>query len=79
LTFAFGAAHVWWLSDPGSPSAPPEEPFSPGRWSAVALAFLAAAVCSLIALGTGRRWTAPVRWTLVVAGWVAGAGLILYS
>jgi hypothetical protein len=45
----------------------------------VTLAFLAAAVCSLIAAGIGRRWTSPARWILVVAAWVAGAGLILYS
>ncbi|WP_218009341.1 hypothetical protein [Herbidospora cretacea] len=76
---AFGAAHVWWLVDPGSPLAPPEEPFSPGRWVAVALAFTAAAVCSVIATGTARRWAAPARWTLVALAWVSGAGLIVYS
>jgi hypothetical protein len=70
---------VWWLADPGSAWAPPDEPFSPGRWAAVTLAFLAVAACSLIAAGIGRRWTAPARWALVVAGWVAGVGLILYS
>ncbi len=76
---AYGVAHVWWLMDPGSPLAPPEEPFSPGRWVAVTLAFMAAAVCSLIAAGTARHWAAPARWTLVALAWVAGAGLIIYS
>ncbi|WP_436762309.1 hypothetical protein [Streptosporangium sp. V21-05] len=65
--------------DPGSPSAPPEEAFSPGRWVAVTLAFTATAVCSVIAAGIGHRWAAPVRWTLVVLAWVAGTGLIVYS
>jgi hypothetical protein len=78
-TFAYGALHVWWLTGPGASSAPPDEPFSPGRWAAVTLALLAAAVCSLIAAGAGRRWTSPARWALVMAAWAAGAGLILYS
>jgi hypothetical protein len=76
---AYGVAHVWWLMDPGSPLAPPEEPFSPGRWVAVTLAFVATAVCSVIAAGIGRHWAAPARWTLVALAWVAGAGLIVYS
>ncbi|SDL74230.1 hypothetical protein [Nonomuraea jiangxiensis] len=76
---AYGAANVWWLANPGSPFAPPEEVFSPGRWMAVALAFSAAVACSLIAAGAGQRRPAPARWTLVGVAWVAGAGLILYS
>ncbi|TDD24741.1 hypothetical protein [Nonomuraea diastatica] len=78
-TAAYGAVHVWWLADPGSSLAPPEEPYSPGRWVAVTLAFLAAVACSLIAAGIGRQWTPPVRWTLAVAAWIAGVCLILYS
>ncbi|GII28384.1 hypothetical protein [Planotetraspora mira] len=78
-TFSYGALHVWWLTGPGASSAPPDEPFSPGRWAAVTLALLAAAACSLIAAGAGRRWTSPARWALVMAAWAAGAGLILYS
>ncbi len=75
----YGAAHVWWLADPGSPLAPPEEAFSPGRWVAVTLAFMATAVCSAIAAGIGHHWAAPVRWMLVALAWVIGAGLIVYS
>nr|WP_157554465.1 hypothetical protein [Herbidospora sakaeratensis] len=75
----YGAAHVWWLLDPGSRFAPPEESFSPGRQVAVALAFTAAAVCWVIAAGIADRWGAPARWALVAVAWVAGAGLIVYS
>ncbi|WP_440086328.1 hypothetical protein [Streptosporangium sp. LJ11] len=75
----YGMAHLWWLIDPGSPTAPPEEVFSPGRWVAVTLAFMATAVCSVIATGIGRHRAAPVRWTLVALAWVIGAGLIVYS
>ncbi|MEU8381096.1 hypothetical protein [Streptosporangium sp. NPDC048865] len=78
-SLAYGMAHLWWLVDPGSPSAPPEEAFSPGRWVAVTLAFTATAVCSVIAAGIGHRWAAPARWALVALAWVAGAGLIVYS
>ncbi|WP_157520739.1 hypothetical protein [Herbidospora daliensis] len=73
----YGLAHVWWLVDPGSPLAPPEEPFSPGRWVAVALAFSAATVCSAATIA--HRWATPARWTLVAVAWVSGAGLIVYS
>ncbi|GAA3797019.1 hypothetical protein GCM10022226_15510 [Sphaerisporangium flaviroseum] len=46
---------------------------------AVTLAFMATAVCSVIAAGIGHHWAAPVRWGLVALAWVAGAGLIVYS
>ncbi|MFI6507107.1 hypothetical protein ACIBCT_05840 [Streptosporangium sp. NPDC050855] len=75
----YGAAHVWWLADPGASWAPPEEVFSPGRWVAVTLALTAATVCSVIATGIGHHRGAPVRWTLVALAWAAGAGLIAYS
>lgn len=76
---AYGVAHLWWLTGPGAASAPPEEEFSPGRWAAVTLAFMATAVCSAIAAGVRHHWPAPARWVLAALAWVVGAGLIAYS
>ncbi|GII81714.1 hypothetical protein Sru01_66960 [Sphaerisporangium rufum] len=78
-TFGYGAVQSWWLLNPGTRWAPPEEPFAPGRWAAVTLGFTAAGACALIAARAGRRWPVAARRALVVVTWAAGAGLVLYS
>lgn len=76
---AYAAVHAWWAVGGAPRFAAPGESFFPGGWVPVAPAGLASVAGVLIGSGAGGDRSSRGRWLLAGVGWLAGAGMLVYS